>query len=172
MIIVMSSRLPQQGKDTAVEYLAKEYGTIRVAFADKLKKICFDGGWNGDKDEKGRQLLIDVGLAFRKYDHDTWIKLVIKDIKKLIKEGYAVAISDCRFLNEINLIRKEFTRTKIVHIGIDSDEIGDIRYKNEDSQKDFSKMKFDYEIKTTSNKNELYKNLDKIILQENKMNMI
>ena len=34
MIIMLSSRLPQQGKDTACDYIIKQYGGKRVSFAD------------------------------------------------------------------------------------------------------------------------------------------
>lgn len=168
MIIVISSRLPQQGKDTAVEYLRKQYGTVRVAFADKLKELCKAGGWNGEKDEAGRKLLIDIGTSFRKYNENTWVDLAICDIKKLIKEGHSVAISDCRFLNEIEHIKKEFTRTKVIHIGITSYELGDKSFEKDSSQVDFDNMKCDYYINTTYDKNHLYKSLDNIISKINK----
>lgn len=168
IIIAFSSRLPQQGKDTAVEYLRKQYNFKRIAFADKLKELCEAGGWNGIKDEKGRGLLIDVGMAFRKYNENTWVDLAIKDAKKIIKEGYPVAISDCRFLNEVKHLKEEFTRTKVIHIGITSNEIGDDSVENDSSQIDFHSMKCDYYICTTKNKDDLYRALDTIIEKINK----
>lgn len=168
MIILFSSKLPQQGKDTAVSYLGKMYGVKRIAFADKLKDTATSLGWNGEKDEKGRQFLIDLGLAARKYEQNTWVNLAIKDVKDLIKNGYAVAISDVRFLNEVNKIHEAFTRTKIIHIGINSDTLGDKSRENNESQIDYEKMNFDYTINTTENVSHLYKEIDNILLHINR----
>lgn len=163
IIFVLSSRLPQQGKDTAVEYLRKQYNFRRIAFADKIKEVCYNCGWDGKKDDKGRELLINVGMSFRKYNPNIWVDLAIKDAKATIKEGYPVAISDCRFTNEIEHLRKEFTRTRVIHIGLTSYELGDASVKNDESQIEFDDMKCDYYICTTSDKNKLYKELDKIV---------
>jgi hypothetical protein len=166
MIFLISSELPQQGKDTFAEYMQKNYKTSRIAIADTLKEICLQGGWDSSKEGKGRQLLIDVGLAFRKYEEDIWVNSAIKKMRKEIKDGYSVCVTDCRFLNEINKIKNSFTRTPIVHIGITSDELGDRSRKNDDSQKDFKEMIFDYNIKTTADKNHLYKEIENILKSE------
>lgn len=166
MIFLISSELPQQGKDTFAEYMQKNYKTSRIAIADTLKEICIQGGWDSSKEGKGRQLLIDVGLSFRKYDENIWVNSVIKKMRKEIKDGYSVCVTDCRFLNEVNKIKESFTRTPIVHIGITSDELGDRSRKDDDSQKDFKEMIFDYNIKTTADKNHLYKEIENILKSE------
>ena len=54
--------------------------------------------------------------------------MIVEDsafMRKAIKDGYSVCVTDCRFINEVNAIKDSFTRTPIVHIGITSDELGD-----------------------------------------------
>lgn len=172
MIIMLSSRLPQQGKDTACDYIIKQYGGKRVSFADSLKNIASMIGWDGQKNEKGRQLLIDLGMIARKYDDSVWIKLAIEKIRTYVKEGYTVIITDARFINEVKNIKSFFTRTNIIHIGISSDIIGDKSRENDESQIDFDKMIFDYEITTDTNKNNLYKQIDEIIIDLNNKGVI
>ena len=106
-------------------------------------------------------------MTFRKYDENIWINNAISQTKKLIKEGHAVCITDCRFKNEIDILRASFTRTPMLHIGISSDELGDLSRKDDSSQKDFELMEFDYTIKTTKNLNDLYKQIDEIVSDYN-----
>ena len=61
------------GKDTAAMALTVR-GWRRMAFADRLKNLAHSFGWNGKKDEKGRKLLQDLGMAARAYNPNFWIK--------------------------------------------------------------------------------------------------
>ena len=79
------------GKDTCGEYLVS-LGYKRYAFADELKEIARELGWNGEKDEKGRTFLQELGSAGRNYDPDMWIA-VIEKMKKENQKGSSV--TDC-----------------------------------------------------------------------------
>ena len=56
------------GKDTLIEFAAKTYKIINVSSIDPIKEIASAGGWQGEKDEKGRKLLIAIKAAFVAYN--------------------------------------------------------------------------------------------------------
>lgn len=97
-ILVLVSGKAGSGKDTVGEYLVEKFGFRRYAFADRLKEIAREVGWNGEKDEKGRRLLQELGSVVRRYDLDIWVNIVLDEIKK--NNGKKVVITDCRYVNE------------------------------------------------------------------------
>lgn len=160
MIIMLSSELPGQGKDTVADYICQKYGFEKLAFADELKNICYQIGWNGEKDEKGRRLLIDIGNSARKYDKDVWVKKIISKILKDKDKNYV--ISDCRFANEYKNIKSLFKEVYL--IGITSTIRGDRRLLGDESQKEYYEIKKDFVIMNNyKTKEGLYDGIDKIM---------
>jgi len=94
------------GKDTAALALVS-LGWRRVAFADSLKDLAKHFGWNGKKDESGRRLLQDLGMAARKYDPNFWIYQVMKEIKAVSPAFAKIprVWTDVRFRNEADFVR-------------------------------------------------------------------
>ena len=94
--------LAGSGKDTAAKALYN-LGYTRAAFADELKFLALGFGWRGEKDERGRVLLQDLGMAARKHDPYHWIAYVERwtGHKKL------VVYTDVRFQNEADYIRSK-----------------------------------------------------------------
>ena len=94
MVIVGLSGFAGSGKDAVGDVLVHDYGFTRRAFADKLKRIAWDLGWSGNKDEVGRRFLQDLGVACRGLDPDYWVRPVLLDLpSKLV-------ITDVRFQND------------------------------------------------------------------------
>lgn len=93
--------LAGSGKDTAAEALIK-LGYYRMAFADELKELAFEFGWNGEKDENGRRLLQELGMIGRRYSPNVWIKHVAW---RVVPKGPPVAFTDVRFQNEADYVR-------------------------------------------------------------------
>jgi len=87
------------GKDTAALALM-DRGWKRVAFADALKSRALYLGWDGRKDDKGRRLLCDIGMAMRAYHPTYWI-----DHARVAIRGRACVFTDVRFQNEADFIR-------------------------------------------------------------------
>lgn len=93
------------GKDTAAEALFRA-GYERIAFADPIKNLAFQHfGWNRLKDERGRKLLQDIGMAGREYDPETWIRHL--RWSNPIRYGKPAVITDVRFENEAQWIRRQ-----------------------------------------------------------------
>ncbi len=99
------------GKNTWANDYIQAYPEERVkiyAFADHLKQCARDYyGWNGLKDERGRQLLINLGNHFRAYDPLLLIKIVQRKVENdyLYDVADTFMITDCRFDNEISYIK-------------------------------------------------------------------
>ena len=68
------------GKDTICNIVKKHYGTKIVSSIDRIKAIAIYGGWDKQKDLKGRKLLSDIKLAFSEYN-DLPFKQIAHEIK-------------------------------------------------------------------------------------------
>jgi len=73
-----------------------------VAFADALKGRAIYLGWDGRKDDRGRQLLCALGMAMRAYEPEHWITHA-----KSAMRGRPCVFTDVRFANEADFIRAE-----------------------------------------------------------------
>jgi hypothetical protein len=99
--------LAGSGKDTAAEALTA-LGWRRMAFADRLKMLAFQFGWDGYKDDRGRKLLQDLGMAARGYNSDFWVDQAYNSLNST-QQGYAnipKVWTDVRFENEAEFVRK------------------------------------------------------------------
>ena len=109
MEVIGISGKAESGKTTFSNFLKTELEglgkkVVFVNYADILKFICKQYyGWDGIKDEHGRQLLqtlgTDRGRQF--YEGNYWIELLFR-VLQLLHFDYDIAIiGDCRFPNEI-----------------------------------------------------------------------
>lgn len=108
------------GKDTFIERYFQtrkdlDHGYFATyTFANELKRMLINAGWDGKKDLKGRKLLQSVGNAFREYQKDYWVNFIKHAIDKEMSlfvdnndsEIYNVDViylvmTDCRYKNEI-----------------------------------------------------------------------
>ena len=115
MKVICISGKAQNGKDTSAEmikgFLEDSGAKVRIIhYADLLKFICrswFD--WDGAKDEYGRTLLQRVGTdTVRAKDPDYWVDFVANFLKLFPNEWDYVIIPDCRFPNEIRVMKSNF----------------------------------------------------------------
>jgi hypothetical protein len=161
-IIMMCSRLPQQGKDTATKYFEDNFNGVRVGLADKVKEIATLMGWNGLKDERGRKFLVDLGtVAGRTYDKDMWLKLASKKVEDILSKGKNVILSDVRFTSEERYFRDKFNDTIV--IGIESNKIGDKAFEYDLAQIEYKDIKKDFVIQNNGTIEEFYEKLNNII---------
>lgn len=79
-------------------------GYWKCAFANHLKNLAYEFGWDGKKDERGRALLQDLGMAARRYNQNFWIEQL-----SWPPTGRAFSVphvyTDVRFQNEADYIR-------------------------------------------------------------------
>ncbi|MDD2445107.1 MAG: hypothetical protein PHH53_03080 [Candidatus Nanoarchaeia archaeon] len=108
MKIINISGKAQHGKDTCALILkekleSKNKKVIITHYADLLKyeaKQFFN--WDGNKDEKGRQILQYMGTdVIRKINPGYWVNFIKEFMSMFENEWDYVIIPDCRFPNEI-----------------------------------------------------------------------
>lgn len=99
--IVAFTGLAGSGKSYAAAIIKDLYPSYRkFSFAAEIKRLAkFYMGWDGEKDERGRKLLQDIGMAGREYDPQLWVSFMPPD--------RLLVIDDVRFLNEAAAIREE-----------------------------------------------------------------
>lgn len=90
------------GKDTVADYLHKEYGFTRFAFADKVKEIARDLFPDVFVAGKPRELLQALGQKMREIQKECWTYHVMRQVEKL-SPSIRVVITDCRYLNEMQI---------------------------------------------------------------------
>lgn len=89
------------GKDAIATELVQQHGFQRVAFADAVKGVARTLGWDGAKDDAGRQMLQEVGMLARQANPDHWVAQVEAQF-----DGHRVVVTDVRFQNEVEAIRR------------------------------------------------------------------
>lgn len=118
--ILAVSGKAQHGKDTAAQIIYEEltnkgYRVLLTHYADLLKYICKTFfGWNGEKDERGRQILQYAGTdVVRKECPDYWVKFIVDMLEFFGENWNYVIIPDTRFPNEIEYISKYYNTQHI-----------------------------------------------------------
>lgn len=108
MKVILVSGKAQNGKDTVANFLHSELTSdgkrvLVTHYADLLKYICRNYfGWDGNKDEAGRQMLQYVGTdVIRKQNPTLWVDFVAMILKYFHENWDYVIIPDCRFPNEV-----------------------------------------------------------------------
>lgn len=111
MKVILISGKAQNGKDTVAGSLHKALvndgkKVLITHYADLLKYICTNYfGWDGNKDEKGRQMLQYVGTdVIRKQNPSLWVDFVAMMLTYFHGNWDYVIIPDCRFPNEITTL--------------------------------------------------------------------
>lgn len=150
------------GKDEACSYLSHKYAGKKISFASKIydiqryaQMIC------GFKQEKDRHLLQYIGTEWgRKKDPNIWISLSMQDIPK---DGN-VFLSDLRFKNEFNTLKKEgWFCVKIIRSCVDLDRrkgSGILEHESEIDLDEIDDKDWDFILKNNDRLDDFYKNLD------------
>ena len=133
-IVVGLAGLAGSGKGTVAAHLEKAYGFAEFGFSWPLKKLCADEyGWNmtrlnddpAYKEEQApglpprwtrRRVLQHIGTeGFRAVDPDHWTKRAAEAVADLLAhpDVRGVVLSDVRFPNEVELVRRVFGGTVV-----------------------------------------------------------
>ena len=113
MKIICISGYAQHGKDTAASLLryllqGREKRVLITHYGDLLKYICKEFfGWDGNKDTRGRSILQYVGTdVIRQKRPEYWVDFLVGIFEMFGDNWDYVLIPDCRFPNEIELLKK------------------------------------------------------------------
>ena len=107
MYIILISGKAQHGKSSTADILEKYMKragnrVVQINFADYVKFVCSKYyGWDGNKDERGRQILQYVGTEiFRARDENFWVDTVIRFALAAWHDYDYMLVADWRFPNE------------------------------------------------------------------------
>jgi len=94
------------GKDTFVELCSKHKKITNISSVDKVKEAAKAlVGWNGEKDEKSRKLLVDLKkLSIDYNDYPT--KYILEEHKKFINSSSEILFIHIREIDEIIKIKE------------------------------------------------------------------
>lgn len=103
MKVILISGKAQHGKDTLASYIQAQSTNLGILhFANELKEDAIFLGWNGEKDDKGRRFLQQLGDVMKDYHGITYYadrsKNKIDDCN--FRQGYI--IPDWRLPYEVN----------------------------------------------------------------------
>ncbi len=166
------------GKDTVGNYLCDKYDFKRLAFADPLKKACHDifgfndeqlyGSKKEDIDEfwgvNPRQIFQFVGTElFRNQmkniipdiGNDVWVKSMEKQILDIENINVNLVITDIRFQNELDIIKK--------YGGVIIRVLRNDNNDNHESEKNIDQLTVDFELTNKSTLDDLYLKIDILV---------
>lgn len=89
------------GKDTLCDIVAKYYKTMNVSSVDPIKKIAFENGWDGEKNEKSRKFLADLKQLFVEFN-DLPQKYLMKKYQEFLNSDLEVLFVHIREPKEIS----------------------------------------------------------------------
>jgi hypothetical protein len=145
------------GKSTfsgfAVDYAKEHYNLTHSAifpFAFGVKEAarnCF--GWDGEKDDRGRVLLQNVGKVGRDYDINIWVKKLLDKFWGMLYNSDVMLVDDWRFPNEGQYLEINEPAFEIVKVRIESPERESLKGKetyNDISETSLPSIEVDYNI--------------------------
>lgn len=123
MKVICISGHAQNGKDTVAQ-IARKYlwgfgkKVLIIHNADLLKFVLKQFfHWNGEKDDRGRTLLQYVGTdVIRAQNPDFWVGFIASMLRMFDSEWDYVLIPDCRFPNEISVLRD--AGFDVIHVNV------------------------------------------------------
>ena len=178
MVVLIGGRAGT-GKTTVANMLVKmcsQEGILAeiIPFARGVKSTSRVMGWDGNKNEKGRRLLQEVGRIGREYDKNLWANMALQRIYELEHDegpnGWMAIIDDWRFINEGNLLSSKFITSKVrvtrpseFHALINTDLYNDI---SEISLPEWNEQEgyYNYVIHNNHGLNDLYCNTETVFL--------
>lgn len=178
---ILISGKSQVGKDTLADFFIShirenedyDIEPEKIGFANNIKRVAKENfGWDGKKDEKGVNLLIDIGEIGRKYNQNIWVNnLLEKCFTSNCKKQFLYIIKDWRFFNEYQRIYEKFPLSLIYKIRINGSSKNKNIFINQnastENELDNQSYLMDYIIENNENTNlENFFNQGKLIIED------
>lgn len=139
MKIIIINGSGGSGKDTVVEltssFLEDKYEIKNISTIDEVKKIASHMGWNGEKNEKGRQFLADLKTAWTNYNNGANVEVYEKILNyqsyNLNNKKELLIFIHCREPESINWFIKKFSNEEIPVVSLFIKRAGIEKFFNE-----------------------------------------
>jgi hypothetical protein len=169
--ILLISGKAQSGKDSTANILQKHHEekglkSVVIHYGDFLKYVCAKYfGWNGKKDEEGRQTLQQIGTNYARKNYPTiWVDVVILCTKALFKDYDYVVVPDFRFPDEYKRwLDEDYSPTTIRVERLNFDNGLTEEQKNHPSEVALDNFNFHYKIESKSGLDNLEFEVNKFI---------
>ncbi|WP_035987270.1 AAA family ATPase [Brevibacillus agri] len=168
----------RSGKDSAAAYLTQQYGFVRFAFGDGIRKVCRELFPDQmAQAHKPRALLQGVGQAMRAFNPDVWVNATMRDIVDYrlqqtdMRRIPNIVITDLRQPDEYDRLRSEgfviirvnaSDETRIQRM-IDAGDTFDDGALTHETEQHVDSFAVDYEIDNNGSLAELYAQVDEIM---------
>lgn len=178
-MIIGLSGYAQSGKDTCADYISSEYDFVKVSFATALRDCIWvlnpyvggsglryqdalqTFGYESAKHKfpEIRRLLQCMGTEVGRniLGPEVWVNALMRNLTV----GYDYVISDVRFPNEYNAIKK--TGGVIVRVS----RTGVMPVNDHDSETALDEYKFDADLYNMLSKEYLYRQIDELMFKKN-----
>jgi hypothetical protein len=174
--IVLVNGKAGSGKDTVCEFLEKELNSRRVRTfivgnADAVRRLARNAyGWNDVKDDKGRQLLIDITNAGYNYDPYFWERESKETVNRysyvgLTPKDTVILVNDWRYKNTYDFWGREQCRVITIRVsrGVEKCTPYAETIKNDKSEVGLDNFCFEHFILNDGSLEDLYKSLTRVL---------
>lgn len=170
-VIYVLSGKAGNGKNKIAElikdiYEEKGAKTINLAYASYLKEYAKNIlAWDGSEETKPREFLQEIGISLIKNNIDAsmLINRTLEDIEVYSYFYDVITISDARFTDEIEEVRKNFKNVIVIHVFGKENNLTDEQRKHITETALDSYNDYDYEIDNSKSLEELKNNIERII---------
>lgn len=148
--VVIMNGMGGSGKDTFVEMCAKHTNIVNISSVDKVKEAAKAlVGWNGDKDEKSRKLLVDLKrLSIDYNDYPT--KYILDEYEKFKQSDNNILFVHIREISEIEKLKSLLSAETVLIV---NPRVPDITSNESDAN--VAKYTYDYTIENAGTLDEL-----------------
>ena len=169
-IIVLSGKA-QSGKNVCASIIKNYYNDLGlkiviISYASYLKMYAKEVlGWDDSESTKPRDFLQQVGVELikNKINPNMLIDRVIDDIRVYSYFFDIIVISDARFVDEIEVIRKIFSNVSVIHVLGKSNDLT-FEQQNHSTETGLDNYNdYDFIINNGGSKDELKKNILEVL---------
>lgn len=93
------------GKDTLCGFVSLKYKVTNISAITPVKKIAFQCGWNGEKDEKSRKFLADLKKVLVEYN-DLPHRYLVEEYEKFLQNDAQILFVHIREGDEIDRFKR------------------------------------------------------------------
>lgn len=152
----------RSGKDTACDYLLNKYGGHKLTFAKPIYDILnYAQNIAGFENKKDRQFLQYIGTEWaRNKNPNVWIDVLKKNCEQY--EGKNIFLSDLRFINELDILKKNGWICVKLNGGFKNNELGN-NHLSEVELDNLNDNEWHYVIDNYNSLEDFYKELDLLV---------